>query len=191
MPDLAEPPDAPLSLLLAPPLSAAGERACFAHRRAGGEPPDRSLAVLLTDRPEARVRGWREHATAVPDEAVVLASQRPADPPDAVEVTHLGSPGDLSGLGVTITDRLDAWPASGRSTFCFDSVTGLLQFVPADEAVRFFETLRPRLAETDVVGHLHLNPGAHDDAVVSRFERLSDGIVAVDEEGPGFPRGDS
>lgn len=189
MADEAGTPDAAVSLLLAPPLSTAGERACIGHLRGADGPPERSLAVLLTDRPEARVSGWRAHASAVPDEAAIIASQRSRDPPSDVEIVHLDSPGDLSGLGVTITDRLEAWPATGRSAFCFDSVTALLQFVETDAAVRFVEALRPRLAEADVVGHLHLNPRAHEEATVSRFERVSDGVIVVDHEEPAFPGG--
>lgn len=112
--------------------------------------------------------------------AIVIGETRDAPTGfDAVET--VGAPTDLTGVGIAVTELLSG--VEGTTAVCFDSVTSLLQYVDVETAFEFLHVFAGRLYRHDAVGHLHMDPGAHDEQVVARVASLVDGRVRVDDEG--------
>ena len=171
------------ALLLASPMDPGGEAVCVDHLTAGEEPPERVLSVVFTGRPDQRVERWERHAGTLPETFVVLSTQRSVRPAEGAEVVTLDRPGDLTDIGVAITERIAEWPDDGRGAFCLDSLTAQLQYVDEKQLYQFLHTLRDHLADRGVVGHVHMNPAAHDRETVETFETLFDAVIEVDEDG--------
>lgn len=171
------------ALLLASPMDDGGEAVCVDHLTAGEEPPDRVLSVVFTGRPDQRVRSWERHAEALPETFVVLSTQQSGRTPEDAEVERLDRPGDLTDIGVAITEHVADWPRDGRGAFCLDSVTAQLQYVDSKQVYQFLNTLRGHLDDRGVVGHVHMNPAAHDQETVDTFKTLFEAVVEVDGEG--------
>lgn len=176
--------DTQTTLVLASPLEPASVEVCM-DLLAGDEPVERNvLNVLFTRRPDRRVENWRRHAGALPETFEILSSQPPATLPESVDVQTLGRPGDLTGVGVAITERLAGWDGDRPGTVCLHSATAQLQYATTDQVYQFLHTLTGHLADEDVGGHVHLNPAAHDEQTVHTFETLFDAVVEVAEDGP-------
>ena len=175
--------DGETALLLAGPFEDAGTAACFEHLASDGEPPRRMLNVLFTRRPGHRVENWRHHVGDLPEQFVVLGSQEPASEAPDVDVERLADPGDLTSTGVAITGQLAEWPADGRTGFCLHSATAQLQYSGREQVYQFLHTLRAHLEEHGAVGHVHLNPDAHDDRTVDTFKTLFDTVLEPGSDG--------
>lgn len=175
--------DVSTALLLTSPLSHDGEAVCFEHLVRNGEPPGHVLTLLFTGRPERRLEKWDRHVGDRPDAFTILASQLPATEPDGVEVEMVDRPGDLTDIGVAVTERVADWPPDEPTAFCLHSVTAQLQYADDDRVYRFLRTLLDHLAERDVTAHVHMNPAAHEDQTVATLETLFDAVVEVDDEG--------
>lgn len=105
---------------------------------------------------------------------------------DDVTVERVAAPGNLTRLGVAITERLEALAdrgADGRLTVCFDSVSALLQYVDLETAFQFLHALRTQFEAADAVAHYHLDPEAHDDQAVATLGELFDVVLERDGEG--------
>ncbi|MFT4889121.1 MAG: hypothetical protein ACI9YT_000030 [Halobacteriales archaeon] len=98
----------------------------------------------------------------------------------AVAVDAVADPGDLQGVGVSISAFLDQWDDLDRILLCFDSLTDLLAHAPPDVVLRFVRTLADRLESAGVVAHFHLDPTAHDESVVDTFGTVFDAVERVD-----------
>lgn len=175
--------DVRTALVLASPMDPEAEAVCVDHLTAGDPTPDRVLSVLFTRRPERRVESWERHAGGLPETFVVLSTQRPGESPDGAEVELLDRPGDLTDIGVAVTERLADWPEDGRTAFCLDSLTAQLQYVDEQQVYQFLHTLGGHLDDRDVGGHVHMNPAAHERETVDTFKALFDGVVEVREDG--------
>lgn len=172
------------TLLLSPPFDEAGAAACFDHLTADGTRPRRVLNVLFTRRPERRVANWRRHVGELPETFVVITTQEPAEEPDGATVETLDDPGDLTSTGVAITERLAGWSTEEPTAFCLHSTTAQLQYAERELVYQFLHTLCSHLTERGTVGHVHLNPDAHEARTVDTFKTLFDRVVEVDGEEP-------
>lgn len=99
--------------------------------------------------------------------------------PDRLSITSVGTAGDLTGLGIAITEYLSAWAGDGnRTVVCIHSLTALLQSVPVDQAFEFLNALLSRTGAANATVHVHMNPDAHDDqtfqAVSTLFDEVAD-----------------
>lgn len=176
--------DARTVLVLASPLDPASVDVCMdllAHDDpVGGQ----VLSVLFTRRPDRRVANWKRHVGDLPDTFEILSSQRPSELPAGVDVQTVGRPGNLTGIGVAITERLAGWDDDRPGSVCLHSVTAQLQYATTDQVYQFLYTLAGHLASEGIHGHVHLNPAAHDDETVDTFKTLFDAVVEVAEDGP-------
>jgi DNA-binding transcriptional ArsR family regulator len=105
--------------------------------------------------------------------------KRPESP---ITLTTMSDPKNLKGLGTAMRLYLDEWcEKPTRSILCFTSLTHFVRHVSLEDAVQFIEEVETLLAETDAVGHFHLDPDAVDDEVVARLRPAFD--VVRDETG--------
>ncbi|WP_299268029.1 DUF7504 family protein [Halorientalis sp.] len=91
--------------------------------------------------------------------------------------------GDLTALGVTLSQHLTTDEQSRRQRLCFDSLTALLQFVELERAFQFLHVVTGRVRSAGAVGHYHLDPEAHDEQTLETVRGLFDAVVEVDGNG--------
>lgn len=185
-------------LVCCPSFTGAEPRLCLDLLTPEGSTDVRALSVLFTQSPGEHVDAWQRVAGGYPTRMRILAVDASArsdrtgggsdgghdgadgDPDRAVE--RLGSPHNLTRLGVQIADCLDEWDGSADPTVvCFQSVTTLLQYVGLDSAVEFLDVVIERCAATDAVAHYHLDPQAHADETIDRLRELFDTTFDFDD----------
>lgn len=144
-------------------------------------PLDSLLVVSYASRPADWLEEW-ERTASVPEKAVLVGSdERDFDRPGVTRVAQ--SPEDLTGIGITVSERLTEWhdPLGDGSLFVFDSLTVLLQYVELKRAFRFLHVLANRVKSTDTVAHYHLDPGAHDAQTIATLSSLFDTVVSYED----------
>jgi len=171
----------PASILLeAPGFGDAGVDAC-AELVAAAD-PENVLFVSYGGDPSDRLARCRERGVD-PDAAmaIVVGEVRGGVDGGFDAVEGLAAPSDLTGLGIAVTDALA--DVEGTTAVCLDSVTSLLQYVDLETAFEFLHVFVGRCYRQNAVGHLHVDPGAHDAQTVAQLASLVDGRVVVDEDG--------
>lgn len=100
--------------------------------------------------------------------------------PPGIRVEVISSPGDLTGIGIAVTQCLQSFDNSNASV-CFDSLTVLLQYVDPEQAFRFLHVLS---RYTDTGGtrfHAHLDPATQDERTLATLAPLFDAVVRYDD----------
>lgn len=110
--------------------------------------------------------------------------QDPEEASSGMVVKVVGDPGDLTRLGITISNVISSWEGNDNQTVvCFDSMSTLLQYADLQRVFRFVHVLQGRLGNVDAKTHYHLNPDAHDSQTEATIRSLFDGVVTVSEAG--------
>jgi hypothetical protein len=190
-------------LLLSPTNAPAGEERCVDLLTVAEPDRENLLLVTVTGSADDRLDAWRLHAgERLPRRTAVLSvgeSTRSAAvggggeshlPGTGVSVETVSNPGDLTGVGMRLSERLRTWADSdGRTVVCFHSIDPLLQYVDLSRLFRFLHVLTGRLRTIGAVAHFHLDPSAHDPQTVDTLLHLFDAAVEVDEDGRTTVRG--
>lgn len=185
--------DASNVLLLVPSMDARDEDGC-ASLLTIPDPGDANvMSVTFGGSPDDRMEMWRRHVGAeLPAKAAVVsvgernrsavAARTGAERfEDRVALEYVSDPGDLTGLGMRITERLTEWEGDGnRNVACFHSLTALLQYADLERAYRFLHVLTGHFASSDTIAHFHMAPGAHDTKTINTMKTLMDAVVEVD-----------
>jgi len=176
------------TLHLAETGTAIGARQCA---RAVPEPNGVAvLVVAFAGSPARWLDGWRAvvgdppRATFVVNDAAAWSAGDPRDRIEsvathdtAVRTEFVDSPGNLTDLGVTLTEALEAHAARDRRTvLCLQSLTVLLQYAPFDEVYQFLHTLVGHLERFDITGHFHLHEHAHDEEAIASLRSVVDRV---------------
>ncbi|MFC7233861.1 DUF7504 family protein [Halosegnis marinus] len=152
------------------------------------------LAVALDGSVDDVADAWLRDAGRLPDRLAVVtvgesargaaaaASGGATGLPDGVSTASVSSPGDLTGLGIKLSQCLSSWEG-GATTVRFDSLTTLLQFADLKRVFRFVHVLTGRLDSADAVGYFHVDPGAHDDQTLATLRGLFDTVLEVGPDG--------
>lgn len=181
--------DAGTVLLLAPSLNPVAGDACLSlMTRDGGRRP---VVFVTVDDAAGVIERWAAAAGTTPPASslVVEAGEGPgatdADAvPDGVTVTQVAGPGDLTSVGVAVTQNLDAWRESGRRPVCcVESLTTFLQYADLERVFRFLHVLTGKLRNVGADTHVHLDPAAHGEQTVHTLVSLCDAVVEVTDEG--------
>lgn len=91
---------------------------------------------------------------------------------------HVDDPGDLTGLGVTISNQLAEWDEEDEQVVvCFRSLTTTLQYVSTEELVRFLGELRKHLEAAGAIAHFHVDPEAVGAQTLAAVRSVMDGAV--------------
>lgn len=177
-------------LLLSSCLDPAGREAC---------------RELLTVRPSARLNviyvaftragkhhldWWTDAAVepqrvAVIDAAPVPSRSAPIES-DCAVYDRIGSPGNLTKIGVAISEHCKEFEGEGTTVVCLRSLTALLQYIELDRAYRFLNAIANQLASIGAIGHCHINPNAHSRQELNALRTVFDATVSIDRpDGPG------
>ncbi|WP_338741371.1 DUF7504 family protein [Haloplanus salilacus] len=171
------------------------QQCAHATPRSLDDDPD-VVVVALAGSPAAWLAQWDGiafdgggRATVVVQEAVDWVAGRPRERIDRaapsgtdVAVKTVDSVGNLTDLGVTLVEELDAYrTADSPTTLCFQSLTVLLQWSDVDTVYKFLHTLLGHLdgdaSDTpDATAHFHLHGRAHEPDTVDRLRPLFDRV---------------
>jgi len=160
----------------------------------GAAPPEETdvLFVTLTGTPDDCLDRWRSDVALTPPANLGIATvdeSRSAAAATASttqttaggHVRSVSSPGDLTGLGIAISEYLSEWHSDdNRTVVCFDSVTTLLQYADTERVFQFIHVLTQRIEEAGATAHFHMDPAAHDDQTVRTITSLFDDVVGED-----------
>ncbi|WP_321112712.1 DUF7504 family protein [Halorussus salinisoli] len=181
-------------LLLAPSLHSATDDACLDLLTFDDPAEGNVLWVTYARSPDACINDWLARAGKQPRNLRVVsvgettrsaktAAGNVTGPTqgDDVVVT-LSNPGDLTGLGIKLSEILKEWGTDGNPTVaCFDSLTALLQYGDLQTVYKFLHVLTGRFDAADVTAHFHLDPDACDQQTVSTLTSLFDTVVELDD----------
>ncbi|GAB6862793.1 hypothetical protein JCM17092_28820 [Haloplanus litoreus] len=147
------------------------------------------MVVALAGSPIRWLDDWQssadveaERATFVVDDTASWTAGDPAVrlaveswPATDVSVRTVSSTGNLTDMGVTLTDVLETHDAES-TLLCFQSLTVLLQYAPLEEVYQFLHTLVSHVDRTEITAHFHLHADAHDDDTVATLRPLFDRV---------------
>jgi len=184
------------ALVLSPPFTPGGDGLCFDLSYGGPEPPDGLVFVLATRSPDDRLHDLRDHAgDALPPRLgfLTLGETRRSSTCEGVAAADDGlelwtetvaSPGNLTEVGVTLSNRLLSWEhVTGEVAVCFEPLGTLLQYSDVRQVYRFVHVFTQQARSTGARVHFHLDPSAHDDIVTNQLKTLFDAVVEVDGDG--------
>jgi hypothetical protein len=169
--------------------------ACIDLLTAAPAADEKLLIVSVTETIGKTHRRWDDHVGEHPDEFAVVSASFAEDGPGgtnegvdgASEANwlvshHIDDPGDLTGLGVTISSQLEEWAEDEEQVVvCVRSLTTMLQYVGSDELVRFLGELRRHLEAAGAIAHYHVDPQAMDEQSLAAIRSVVGGVVvAVD-----------
>lgn len=100
------------------------------------------------------------------------------DAADTEHVRAVADVGDLTGIGITVTEFVRRWADADEPTVvCFDSLTPILRYTELDRAYRFLDVTTGRLDRVCAVSHAHINPLAHDEQTLQQLMGVFDAVV--------------
>jgi hypothetical protein len=180
---IAQLDDAPSVLVLRPQAAVSSDAPCKRHLLAGPEQIE-ILGVDFSTPPPVWYDDWCTLLDGEPADAAVittadLAEFGGADREAPYDVETVGSPSNLTGVGVKSTPYLSDWD---NPSVVVESLTVLLQYADPQSVYRFLHVLTSRLAATDARGQFYLDPLAQDEQTVELLTTLFDAVVEYDEE---------
>ncbi len=173
-------------------MSPAAEDSCMELLTPPAETELNVLWVAYSRTPDSCLTQWRQHGTTQPNDiSIINVGDSVRSAVAANGASHGGpgpiqtvpSAGDLTGLGIAISNVLSQWAETDAQTVvCFDSLTALLQYVEPEKSYEFLHVLTGRLFAADAIAHFHISPDAHDDQTVEMIRSLFDGEVSITED---------
>jgi hypothetical protein len=102
----------------------------------------------------------------------------------SITVRHVAKPGDLSKLGIVISQLLSEFEETPRETVvCFHTLSALHTKTGTKTLFRFLNTLQGRLRSSGAIGHYHMDPDLHDEIVIETLRPLFDSVVRYSADG--------
>lgn len=190
------------ALVLAEPSPTGGRCPCEREAHDGTARTAASsgfLRVAFTRGGRTPPREWVDAATDAEAEVHVVdatpcSSDPGSDDEGGVVTVAASGPGNLTDLGVRITDRLEDMDARSDHldggglgpVCCLGSLTALLQYVDTKRAYRFVNAVTTRVATYGGVTHAHIRPEAHDEQTVDTMASLFDMVAEPTTDGIGL-----
>lgn len=170
------------TLVCGPACEGEGRAACRTLLAAGVEDGREPVIISYDRSAEDCVAALSETDLESVRPGVVLVGDRSGSRDGDQGLSSLqtvATPGDLTALGITLTRHVAE--TDGRVTVCFDSVSALLDHVPAETVYEFLHTVTSQLYDADARAHFHVDPDAHDETTVAAFASLCDAVVSFDD----------
>lgn len=140
--------------------------------------------LVSTDRGAARVAEAFADATPSPERLAIVDATGQEVSAGSVPhpVESVGSPGDLTGIGIAITELLERLHDDGAERYrvVFDSLSSLLVYADFERVYRFVHTLTNRVDQIDGTSLFLLNSDTDSDQI-QKLESLFDGFVELAE----------
>jgi KaiC/GvpD/RAD55 family RecA-like ATPase len=176
-------------LVTGPPLS--GKRALALDALAEGTRRGDGAIVVTTKDGADRVLdeyGKRvDHAdrpVAVVD--CVTQQQGMGDVRDGDRVKYASSPVDMTGIGIKLSEFLQAFYQDRgirRNRVMVHSLSTLLMYSDLQTVFRFLHVFTGRIQSVDGLGLFCIDSSAHDDQTLNTLKQLFDGLIETSEDG--------
>ena len=147
------------------------------------------LVVSYTRRPAAVIEAWETQIGTRPATAGVVTVGQPerGDESQPWAVSRVGSPGDLTGTGIELSERISAVAddagADEGIVVCFDSVTELLEHADVQRVFRFLHVLTGRVRNAGARCYYRFDPDSHDERAIATLRSLFDATVERGDDG--------
>jgi len=168
-----------------PPL--VGERALGYRFLSRGLDAGEGTVLVTTTQGAAQVREAVASytGTADPPLAVVATKDAASGDTDADLTWYGSSPADLTGIGIGVTEAMEALADRGhdRVRLVVDSLSPLTVYSDFDRVYRFLHVILGRISSVDGVAFCHLPAEAPDDES-SAVRGLTDGLLEFREASP-------
>lgn len=106
-----------------------------------------------------------------------------ATPRTAEAATNVGSPSDLTGISMPVSEFLQR---TDDPTVALDSVSPLLYYAEEAAVFRFLSVLATHISRSDGLGIFALPPAAHSAETFHTVEQVFDGRIELDGSGDGL-----
>lgn len=182
-------------LLLSSPMERPVSAKCLTPPGAAASESD-IITVALDESVRRVTQNWRRAAGGLPSRLAVIAVGEiersavadggggPTGPPSNVSTASISSPGDLTGLGIKLSQCLSSWSGDAKPTAVhFGSLTTLLQFADLKRVFQFVHVVTGRIESAGAVGYFHLDPAAHDEQTVATLRSIFDGVYEYGSDG--------
>lgn len=117
-----------------------------------------------------------------------ISRQSGAPAVEADHTSYAASAGDLTGMGMYVTNHLSALSGMGRSDrtrMAIDSVSTLLMYEDYETVFRFLHVVKNRLEVGNALGLLAINTETHEEQRVRTLLGLGDGVIELRETDEG------
>jgi KaiC/GvpD/RAD55 family RecA-like ATPase len=177
-------------LVSGPPLT--GKRALALDLLAEGTRRGEGAIVVTTKDSAERVLGQYEKRIPYETEpvAVVDCVTRQQGVGDATEtelVKYASSPVDMTGIGIKLSEVLQAFTAERgieRNRILVHSLSTLLMYSNLQTVFRFLHVFTGRIQSVGALGLFAIDSTAHDDQTMNTLKQLFDGVVTTAEDEP-------
>ena len=160
--------------------------------------PDDTSLLLVTRSPDETLQRWRQvHAdppadlniVSISDQARSVATRDSATgTPTDDGIWTVSHPGDLTGIGIALTEILAEQTNSDlRLVVCFEALGAVLQYAPVKPAYRFLHQLTTQLGRADAIAHFHVARYQFGDGPGSRIRPLFDDVIEPETTKQGWP----
>ncbi|WP_435115590.1 RAD55 family ATPase [Halolamina sp. C58] len=174
-------------LLTGPPLS--GKRAlCLDLLAAGTENGEGSIIVTTKDSGDWMLEQFAERTSYESRPVAVVdcvTKQQGDDVPERNRVKYASSPVDMTGIGIQLSEFLQAFYQDRNITHnrvMLHSLTTLLMYSDLQTVFRFLHVFTGRVQSVDGLGLYCIDETAHDQQTLNTLKQLFDGVVEVRED---------
>jgi KaiC/GvpD/RAD55 family RecA-like ATPase len=151
-----------------------------------------TVGVTTGDRAADWIEALESRAPRVEDHQLGIIDCRAerdpaADSGSGVCVHHVGSPSDLTGMGIGVTESFerlhDAGIDDGR--LGLSSLSTMLTYSDEETVFKFCHVLSSRLDAAGFLGFFTIDSSAHDDQTLQVIKQAFDGLVEIREAEDG------
>ena len=175
-------------LIRGPPLT--GKRALALDILADGTTQgDGAIVVTTKDNADRVLADYRKRVAyegqpvAVVD--CVTRQQGVSDVRDDERIKYASSPVDMTGIGIKLSEFLQAFYQDRRieqNRIMVNSLSTLLMYSDLQTVFRFLHVFTGRIQSVDALGLFCIDSSAHDDQTLNTLTQLFDGIITTSED---------
>jgi hypothetical protein len=113
-----------------------------------------------------------------------VSKQQGMNPVDSDEITYASSPKDMTGIGIQLSEFLEAFYKERgvqRNRILLHSLSTLLMYSNLQTVFRFLHVFTGRVQSADALGIFVIDSTAHDQQTMSTLKQLFDGQIEIRE----------
>jgi KaiC/GvpD/RAD55 family RecA-like ATPase len=112
------------------------------------------------------------------------ADSRSEETPEGSLLYHVGDPGDLTGMGIGITQSFERFEDYGldRVRLGLSSLSTMLTYTDQQTVFKFCHVLSSRIDTADYLGAFTIDSSAHDEQTLQVVKQPFDGMIEVREQ---------
>jgi KaiC/GvpD/RAD55 family RecA-like ATPase len=152
----------------------------------GAAEGDGAVVVTTNKKAENVVEEFRDRVPEFQGTQLCVVDCRGEDNPDpelsdGVSVHQVPSPGDLTGIGIGITNSLEGLHDSGRrrGRMALLSLSTMLTYTDKKTVFKFCHVLSSRLDTAGYIGVFTIDSEAHDKQTIQVIKQAFDGLIEI------------